>query len=345
MLPPPSPPVTCQFPAGDHQAILIADWALAAALRMLSLPNILTILASVLLERPVVIASSHLGVLSNTVFSFLPMIRPLIWQGLFVPILPHRMHDLLDAPVPYIFGVHSIPQRLLSRTDITLIFLDSDKIQVPPDLHPLPEVTKLRANLQASYAKVHATAASSIPSSSSRQQLLAMQEFLKILKDYLMEVTESIFRSLHRQPGYSHVFNSRLFQSHEDYKAKKQAAIAGFLKRVPVPNKNFVAAFIQTQHFFHYSDVQIKAIKKRRKEQEDKPAPAPPGDHLPAAHVASVPPPPSERPVAAGPVIPAAAPPAPAASSAPPPAAPPPQKEASSPTMALISSFFTTRTT
>lgn len=271
-LPPGNPPVACQFPPGDYQALLISDWAMGSLTRALSLNNLLLILGAAMLERPVVFASQHLGVLSNSVMSLIPMLRPLVWQGLFVPLLPARMHDLLDAPVPYLFGVQSIPQRLLKRTELTIVFLDSDKLQPATDLFPLPELAKLRTNLLPSFSKLHQPG-NSHPSNSSRQQLLAIQEFSKLIRDYIHEVTDSIFRSLHRQQGFSHVFNPRLFESHEDYKIKKQAAITQFLRRVHINNRPFVSAFIQTQHFFHYVDQQLKILKKKRREAAEKAAP------------------------------------------------------------------------
>ncbi|CAK7352474.1 unnamed protein product [Dovyalis caffra] len=45
------------------------------------------------------------GILSASVLSIVPLIRPYRWQSLLMPILPDDMLDFLDAPVPYIVSI------------------------------------------------------------------------------------------------------------------------------------------------------------------------------------------------------------------------------------------------
>ena len=35
----------------------------------------------------------------------LPLLRPLRWQSLLLPILPHKLLSFLDAPVPFVVGL------------------------------------------------------------------------------------------------------------------------------------------------------------------------------------------------------------------------------------------------
>lgn len=35
------------------------------------------------------------------------LLFPFVWQHVYVPILPSSLHHFLDAPVPYIMGLHT----------------------------------------------------------------------------------------------------------------------------------------------------------------------------------------------------------------------------------------------
>lgn len=58
----------------------------------------------------------NIGLLSTTVLSLIPLIRPFAWQSLLLPILPalDKMLDLLEAPVPFILGVQASCKALLA---------------------------------------------------------------------------------------------------------------------------------------------------------------------------------------------------------------------------------------
>ncbi|KAJ7972574.1 DENN domain-containing protein [Quillaja saponaria] len=72
--------------------------------------------AGVLLEKQVVVVCPNPGVVSAAVLSLVPMIHPFQWQSLLLPILPARMLDFLDAPVPFIVGIQHKPVELKMKT-------------------------------------------------------------------------------------------------------------------------------------------------------------------------------------------------------------------------------------
>ena len=39
--------------------------------------------------------------------SLCALIHPLVWQHVYVPILPLCLHHFLEAPMPFIMGLHS----------------------------------------------------------------------------------------------------------------------------------------------------------------------------------------------------------------------------------------------
>ena len=63
--------------------------------------------AAALLERQMVVFCPNIGVLSAAVLALVPLMRPFAWQSLLLPVLPvqEKMLDLLEAPVPFIFGI------------------------------------------------------------------------------------------------------------------------------------------------------------------------------------------------------------------------------------------------
>lgn len=59
------------------------------------------------LDYHIIVTSSNFEILSLFVFSILSTIHPLIWPGVFIPVLPESMVDTILAPFPYIIGMHS----------------------------------------------------------------------------------------------------------------------------------------------------------------------------------------------------------------------------------------------
>ncbi|XP_054801241.1 uncharacterized protein LOC129305258 isoform X2 [Prosopis cineraria] len=88
--------------AAAEEALALSIWTTATTCRVLSLNTVLSLVTGVLLEKQVILACPNLGILSASVLSLVPMIRPFQWQSLFLPVLPAGMFDFLDAPVPYI---------------------------------------------------------------------------------------------------------------------------------------------------------------------------------------------------------------------------------------------------
>ncbi|GJN30290.1 hypothetical protein PR202_gb18583 [Eleusine coracana subsp. coracana] len=96
--------------AAAEEAHALALWTTATICRVLSLESVLDFFTGVLLEKQTVVICPNLGVLSAIVLSIIPMIRPFQWQSLLLPVLPRKLIDFLDAPVPFIVKAGSLPQ-------------------------------------------------------------------------------------------------------------------------------------------------------------------------------------------------------------------------------------------
>ncbi|KAE9460746.1 hypothetical protein C3L33_07349, partial [Rhododendron williamsianum] len=120
--------------AAGEEALALSIWTIATICRVLSLESVLALVAGVLLEKQVVVVCQNLGVLSAIVLSIIPMIRPFEWQSLFLPVLPGKMLDFLDAPVPFIVGVQHKPADWKMRTS-NLVLINAVKDQAEAAAH------------------------------------------------------------------------------------------------------------------------------------------------------------------------------------------------------------------
>ncbi|KAL6002164.1 hypothetical protein ACLOJK_037612 [Asimina triloba] len=128
--------------AAAEEALTLSIWTTATICRTLSLesmqdplparPQVLALIAGVLLEKQVMVVCPNLGILSAIVLSVIPMIRPFEWQSLFLPVMPRNMAEFLDAPVPYIVGLQQKPADMKLKTS-NLIHINVCKDQLVKD--------------------------------------------------------------------------------------------------------------------------------------------------------------------------------------------------------------------
>eukprot|EP01102_Stenamoeba_stenopodia_P014130 TRINITY_DN4663_c0_g1_i1.p1 TRINITY_DN4663_c0_g1~~TRINITY_DN4663_c0_g1_i1.p1 ORF type:complete len:740 (+),score=171.66 TRINITY_DN4663_c0_g1_i1:115-2334(+) len=139
---------------------VVADWALLRSFKNNAVDSLLLLFERALLEKSSLVVSDKLGLLSAVLLSLVPMLRPFTFQIPFLPILPESLLDYLDSPVPFLMGVHSIPDemRLNPANNYVIYFLDSQArlsnnppgtINTPIHQAPiLPKYNQLRSRLQ-----------------------------------------------------------------------------------------------------------------------------------------------------------------------------------------------------
>ena len=140
----------------------LANFSYKPLFACLSVGNIIALMGCLMMESRVALCSRHyalFGPISEALLSFL---FPIHWQGMYIPIMPYAMLDILDAPVPFLVGVHA---RYLIETKpemrpqgVVFVDLDRDIIHLgcdedsnyPRMLPALPEkgALKLRAKLE-----------------------------------------------------------------------------------------------------------------------------------------------------------------------------------------------------
>lgn len=153
-------PLPAEFPAVSferpHDSKLLAYWGCVTLFTRLSLDTILQVLCCILMERSVVVICSDLATLSAAMLSLLPLLRPFKWQGMFCPILPSRLHEFLDSPVPLLVGVQGLPSVSLENSYLVYLSLDSDMLQFSDgtSIPPIANQSQLRDRLSVFHERL-----------------------------------------------------------------------------------------------------------------------------------------------------------------------------------------------
>lgn len=80
------------------------------------------------------------------------LLFPFVWPHVYAPILPVALHHFLDAPVPFVMGLHADSESYLKiGNEATLCCVDIDKktIQLPEELPLFPHRSDFIAEISA----------------------------------------------------------------------------------------------------------------------------------------------------------------------------------------------------
>lgn len=64
----------------------------------------IAIFAAMLAERRIIFKSNSLNKMSACIQAAHAFLYPMMWQHIFIPILPMKMKEYLSAPMPYLIG-------------------------------------------------------------------------------------------------------------------------------------------------------------------------------------------------------------------------------------------------
>lgn len=113
---PPQGKIEVAFTMGDRTLTLwrppknqlpMVDFSLRPLFSTLCVDNILLIFGALCTETRICFCSSNSALLGPVTESFLSFLFPFVWQGAYIPVLPYKLIDILDAPVPFIVGIDS----------------------------------------------------------------------------------------------------------------------------------------------------------------------------------------------------------------------------------------------
>ncbi|KAF5802484.1 putative cDENN domain, uDENN domain, tripartite DENN domain, DENN domain lobe protein [Helianthus annuus] len=239
--------------AVEEEATAMSVWAIACLCGSLRLEHVLTIFAGALLEKQIVFLCSNLGILSASVLSIIPLIRPYHWQSFLMPVLPNDMLDFLDAPVPFIVGVKHKTAEVQSKT-ANVIFVDANKNQVKSS--SLPHLPRQR-ELYTALSPYHSQLVGESYLGKRRQVYDCSEVQVEAAKGFLQE-TRSYLDSLCSNLR-SHTITN--VQSNDD---KVSLLLKeSFIDSFPSRDRPFMKQlFVETQLFSVHTDLVLSYFQK-----------------------------------------------------------------------------------
>lgn len=190
-------------PAGDDDEQLV-DFCLAALLKLVPLDHILILLAGILQEVQVVIVSRQVSIISAVVMGFIPLMRPYIWQGTFIPVVPLSLEECIHSPMPYIMGIQHVSQDSVEVLDDVLIW-DADAadfLSRPTNIIPLPYVQQLHEKLEPLHNTIYRSSEARRrecylqPYSNTAEEIENCNQVLLVLRNYHKDMHSVIKRGI-----------------------------------------------------------------------------------------------------------------------------------------------------
>ncbi|KAL9084769.1 MAG: hypothetical protein Q9159_005054 [Coniocarpon cinnabarinum] len=111
---------------------------LYALFRAVDIDVIVTLFEFALAEARIIFLSSHIAMLHLACQALVQLLYPLKWAGVFIPVLPERLLQALEAPCPYIIGVNGTSDEMELPDDAVWMHLDSGTIEASEPPPPLP---------------------------------------------------------------------------------------------------------------------------------------------------------------------------------------------------------------
>ncbi|XP_037943215.1 DENN domain-containing protein 5B isoform X2 [Teleopsis dalmanni] len=128
----------------------LLDFPLRLLFTYLGVECVIQLLTCVLLENQVLLRSTDYQKLMIVGECITSILFPFVWPHVYAPILPAALHHFLDAPVPFVMGLHAECEAANKiGTEATLCFVDIDKkiIQLPEELPVFPHKTDFMAEV------------------------------------------------------------------------------------------------------------------------------------------------------------------------------------------------------
>ncbi|XP_028177390.1 DENN domain-containing protein 5B isoform X4 [Ostrinia furnacalis] len=145
-------PVVIRMPNPPEELPLL-DYPLRVMFQTLGVECVVQLFTCVLLEHQVLLRSSDYNKLMLVAECAVSLLLPFSWAHVYVPILPAPLYHFLDAPVPFVMGLHAEssaagmgqhgPRNVALGSEAALCLVDIDKpdIQLPEELPIFPHRT------------------------------------------------------------------------------------------------------------------------------------------------------------------------------------------------------------
>lgn len=126
------------FDTPDHFALasIPQDRNLTEYFNAVNVDNMITLFASALNERHILVTSKRLDRLSACVQALNTLLYPMHWQHIFISVLPYDLLAYLQAPMPFLIGVPEPTFKKLKLDELgefVLLLADDNVVKTPHD--------------------------------------------------------------------------------------------------------------------------------------------------------------------------------------------------------------------
>jgi hypothetical protein len=213
---------TFRLTRSDHDYEYLEYVTFETLFSKLSVSRILKIFESLLLEQKLIVCAKSLSVLTSCVNAISVLVYPFTWQGVFVPLLPVSMIDIVAAPMPFLVGVLSSTLSLVTaqnlEPDVLIVDIDADKL-----FHPNQKEVMADELIFASiFHSLERTLTQAIRSGHRGQELslLIAHTFLHFFSEIFGDYPKCLRRSLDN-PDAEIQFNFRKFIKNKNTEVKR----------------------------------------------------------------------------------------------------------------------------
>lgn len=126
--------------APPKDALPHADISLQPLVQCLDVDNLISLFTAVLLERRILLRSNKYSILTLVSEAICHLIFPFRWQHVYIPLLFFNGVDYIDAPTPYMMGLHSdVDTSNLTMDGVVVVDLEYNRITTSEEIPPIPE--------------------------------------------------------------------------------------------------------------------------------------------------------------------------------------------------------------
>ncbi|KAL6005913.1 Scytalone dehydratase [Asimina triloba] len=117
-----------------------ADIPFQPLFQCLDVDNVIKLFTAVLLERRILLRSNKYSLLTIVSETICHLIYPFKWQHVYIPLLFFSGVDYIDAPTPYMMGLHSgVDTSGLAMDGVVVVDLEHNHITTSEEIPPIPE--------------------------------------------------------------------------------------------------------------------------------------------------------------------------------------------------------------
>ncbi|KAF8399144.1 hypothetical protein HHK36_015009 [Tetracentron sinense] len=117
-----------------------ADISFQPLVQCLDVDNLIRLFTAVLLERRILLRSNKYSLLTLVSEAICHLIYPFRWQHVYIPLLFFSGVDYIDAPTPYMMGLHSgVDTSDLAMDGVVVVDLEYNRITTSEEIPPIPE--------------------------------------------------------------------------------------------------------------------------------------------------------------------------------------------------------------